>query len=314
MALKVGLILYSVREEMAKDPYATVRKVGECGYKYIETCNHKAQMDNGCGFGVPAEDLKKSFDEFGAQVVSAHVFPIEWANLKEVAAYNRVLGNTNIVNPNSRFSTYDDLMKQLEDWNKWGKILADEGMHMLYHNHNQEFRTIKGKAIEDYIVENTDPAYVSLELDTFWTMRAGLDPVDVIKKYGKRIRLIHQKDFAWDSLQPINLNGLTPEEWEMKEGEFVGTDGATMYDENGNLRSMQNMTEERKEQMRIRNSSFTEIGFGIMHIQDIIDAANEYSEAKYIILEQDYTRLPSQIDGIIKSMEGFKKLTGIEWS
>ena len=47
---------------------------------------------------------------------------------------------------------------------------------------------------------------------------------------------------------------------------------------------------------------------------DIIDAANEYSEAEYIILEQDYTRLPSQIDGIKKSMEGFKKLTGIEWS
>ena len=51
-----------------------------------------------------------------------------------------------------------------------------------------------------------------------------------------------------------------------------------------------------------------------MPIQSIIDAANEYTDAKYIILEQDATRMPTQIDSIKKSMEGFKKFTGIEWS
>ena len=60
-------------------------------------------------------------------------------------------------------------------------------------------------------------------------------------------------------------------------------------------------------------SSFTEIGSGIMPIQDIINAVNEYTDAQYIILEQDATRMPTQIDSIIKSMEGFKKYTGIQW-
>ncbi len=58
--IKVGLILYSVREEMAKDPIATVEKVGELGYKNIEVCNHNAIKDSGCGFNVPAETLKST--------------------------------------------------------------------------------------------------------------------------------------------------------------------------------------------------------------------------------------------------------------
>ena len=108
--LKVGLILYSVREEMAKDPIATVERVGQLGYKNIEVCNHNAIQDPGCGFGVSAEELKAAFDQFGSQVASAHVFPLEKADLPAVLDYNRALGNMNIVNPMGRFTTYDDLM------------------------------------------------------------------------------------------------------------------------------------------------------------------------------------------------------------
>ena len=58
--MKVGLILYSVRDEMARDPIGTVRKVGEMGYRYVETCNHSADRDAGSGFGIPADLLKKT--------------------------------------------------------------------------------------------------------------------------------------------------------------------------------------------------------------------------------------------------------------
>lgn len=174
-----------------------------------------------------------------------------------------------------RFTTYDDLMQQCEYFNKIGKICREEGFTYLYHNHQHEYRTFNGKSILDIIVENTDPNYLSLELDTFWTMRAGLNPVDMLKHFGKRIKLIHQKDFAWDSLAPINLNGLTPED--------------------------------------IASSAFAEIGTGIMPIQSIIDAANTYTDAGYIILEQDFTRMSSEIDSVAKSMEAFKKFTGISW-
>ena len=225
--LKIGLILYSVRDEMAKDPIATVKKVAQLGYKNVEVCNHNAIHDAGCGFGVPAEELKATFDSFGSKVISAHIFPIEMADMQQVVAYEQVLGNHNIVNPMGRFTTYDDLMKQIETFNATGKMLHEMGMTYLYHNHNQEFRTFKGKRILDYIVDNTDPDYVSLELDTFWTMRGGCCPIEMLKHFGKRVRLVHQKDFAWDATTPINLNGLTPEALEMKEGEVLGIDGTS---------------------------------------------------------------------------------------
>ena len=123
MALKVGLILYSVRDEMAKDPIATVEKVGKLGYKFVETCNHNAIKDPGCGFGIPAQQLKETFDQFGSRVISTHIFPLEKADLKEVVAYNRIVGNENIVNPMGQFSTYDDLMSQCEEFNRIGKAL-----------------------------------------------------------------------------------------------------------------------------------------------------------------------------------------------
>ena len=222
--LKVGLILYSVRAEMEKDPIGTVEKVAGMGYKNIEVCNHNAIQDPGCGFGVDADTLRQTFDRFGAKVVSAHVFPFEKSDMKAVLAYNRALGNQNIVNPMGKFSTYDDLMRQCEDFNRWGKICREEGMTFLYHNHDHEYKTFGGKAILDIIAENTDPDFLSFELDTFWTMRAAVNPVEQMKKMGSRIRLIHQKDFAWDSMAPLNTIGLTPQEREM-QGEVLSAAG-----------------------------------------------------------------------------------------
>lgn len=310
--MKVGLILYSVRKEMAKDPLGTVEKVGKLGYKFIETCNHNALADPGCGFGIPAEELKAAFERFGSKVVSTHIFPLEKADLGKVVEYNQVVGNLNLVNPMGQFSTYEDLMRQCQEFNRIGKQLRKEGITFLYHNHEFEYRTFKGKTIMDYLRENTDPDYLSFELDTFWTMRAAMDPVEVINRFGKRIRLVHQKDFAWDSLQAINLIGLTAEDREMKPGETVGMNGNSSYAKNGGRHGV-SQDEAEAEYRRLRMTSFTEIGKGIMPIQEIIDAANTYTAAEYLILEQDFTRLPSQIDSIAQSMDEFKKFSGIEW-
>lgn len=303
--MKVGLILYSVRDEMEKDPIGTVKKVGEMGYRFVETCNHNATVDPGCGFGVPAEELKAAFDAFGTKVISTHIFPIEEADISKVVAYNKTIGNDKLVNPMGSFSTYDDLMRQCETFNALGKRLREDGITFLYHNHHMEFRTFHGKMIEEILMENTDPAYLSFELDTFWTMRAGLDPVDVMKKMGSRIKLVHQKDFAWDAVVPINVIGLTAEEREMKPDEVVGMTGESRRA--GAAKKDIAFAE-------IGRPAFTEIGTGIMPIQKIIDAANAYTDAEYIILEQDYTRMPSQLESIRKSMEGFQKFSGIEWT
>lgn len=309
--LKVGLILYSVRDEMAKAPLATVERAAGLGYKNIELCNHNASQDSGCGFGVDASTLKSAFEKSGARVISAHVFPLEKADLSAVLAYNQTLGNQTIVNPMGRFTTYDDLMRQCEFFNKVGKACRQEGFTYLYHNHDHEFRTFQGKSILEHIVENTEPDFLSLELDTFWTMRAGKNPVEVLKQFGRRVKLIHQKDFAWDSLAPINTIGLTTEEYEMKPGESAGIDGDSEYALNGGRHLFSGAEKERER--RIRNSAFTEIGTGIMPVQAIIDAANQYTSANYIILEQDYTRMESQFASIEKSMTAFRRFGGLMW-
>lgn len=312
--IKVGLILYSVRDLMAKDALGTVEAVAKLGYKNIEVCNHNAIKDFGCGFGLSAEDMKAKFDEYGSRVVSAHIFPYEKTNLHEIVKYNTILGNKNIVNPNDRFTTYDELMRQCEFYNESAKILWEEGgMKMLYHNHTQEYRTFNGKSILDIMMENTDPQYVGLELDTFWTMRAGHDPVEMLKHFGKRVKLVHQKDFAWDALEPINQIGLNPEDYEIKPGEAWGTNGDSFYAKAGGKHVQTEMTEEQKKSMAARQSCFTEIGDGIMNIQAIIDTANEYCESEYIILEQDATRLPTSLASIERSMESFKKFKNISW-
>ena len=312
--IKVGLILYSVRDMMAQDPLGTVEAVAKLGYKNIETCNHNAIQDFGCGFGLPAEDMKAKFDEYGSRVVSAHIFPYEKTNLHEIVKYNQILGNKNIVNPNDLFTTYDELMRQCEFYNESARILYEEGgMRMLYHNHTQEYRTFGGKSILELMLENTDERYVGLELDTFWTMRAGHDPIAMLKKFGKRVKLIHQKDFAWDAVTPINLIGLKPEDYEIKPGEAWGLNGDSMYAKAGGNRQKLEMTEEQKRERDISNSAFTEIGDGIMDIQGIIDAAAEHCDVEYIILEQDFTRLPTQLDSIARSMESFRKFQNISW-
>lgn len=311
MSLKVGLILYSVRQAMANDTLGTIEEVAKLGYKNLEVCNHNAAEDSGIGFGTPAADIKATFDKYSSKVVSAHIFPLEKANLEEVIAYNKILGNKNIVCPHGRYSTYDNLMKQCEFFNATGKRLADEGMSLVYHNHNHEYRTINDKAVLEHIVENTDPSLVHLELDTFWTMRAGRDPVEMIKKFGKRIKLIHQKDFPFDAAVPINELGFG--DLNLKEGEFVGLDGDSMYAamaaKGKGIVKQENDTADAVNRL----SAFTEIGTGIMKIQEIIDAANEYSSAEYIILEQDSTRLSSEIESVTVSMNAFKKFNGISW-
>ncbi len=119
------------------------------------------------------------------------------------------------------------------------------------------------------------------------------------------------KDFAWDSLVPINTIGLTPEDYEMKPGESAGIDGDSDYARNGGKHVI---TEEEAAYARyVRNTAFTKIGMAIMHIQDIINTANQYTNAPYIILEQDATRMESQLASVEKSMEAFRKFSGIRW-
>lgn len=288
LAIKTGIQLYSVRESLAKDPYGTLAKLAEIGYKYVEGANHNAAEDPGVGFNVSAEEMKKILDEAGLQMVGCHVQPLELDIIDRVLDYHQALGNRQI-GIGIDFFPYGDLdivLRRCELYNQIGERCRERGMRFYYHNHYHEFQTFGEKYLYDIIMENTDPELVFIEIDTYWVARGGVDPIALMEKYLDRLVLLHQKDFPQDAPQPLVMfeNVIDPTaDIDMKAF------GAT-----------------------VDPKCFTEIGTGTLPIQKIIDAAAAAPHLEYILLEQDHSQL-DELESIKVSMDAFRKFSGIEW-
>ncbi len=286
---KVGIQLYSVRNSLAEKPYEVLEQVADVGYRYIEAANHNAFDDPGMGFGEPAKKVKKKLNDLGIRIIGCHINPLMKETLHEVIEYHSELGNRQI-GCDIEFFPYgntDYIKRRCEIYNEIGKACQSAGMRFYYHNHYQEFQTCEeGKTVYEMIMENTDPSLVFIELDTYWAARAGQNPVSLMKKYRDRIILIHQKDFPEDAGETMMMfNGL------VKENKTI------------NLKVF-NETK--------RESSFTEIGHGVLPIASYLNAAGKCPNLEYVILEQDHTKL-DEIESIKKSMEGFKKFKDVEF-
>ena len=287
MSLKVGIQLYSVKNAIAQKPYEVLRQVAETGYRYIEAANHNAMRDPGVGFGVTARELKRSLDELGLQIVGCHVNPLREEYLQEVLDYHAELGSTQI-GCDIEFFPYGDmdyLKRRCETFNRIGELCQERGMRYYYHNHYQEFQRFGDKLVYDIIMENTDPGLVYAEMDTYWIAWGGQDPVSFMRKYNDRLILLHQKDFPKNAGEPLCMyDGLVSRDKEI-DGEVF---------------------------QRTKNPlSFTEIGTGVLPIQDYISAARSCPNLDYIILEQDATQL-DELESISVSMKAFQKFKGVE--
>jgi sugar phosphate isomerase/epimerase len=281
--MKVGIQLYSVRNAMAKDPIATLRQVVDCGYKYLETANYNADKDPGTGFGVSPREMNKILDDSGAKVVGAHMDPLD--NLQPILDYFEAIGCKRIGIPMPFFKDLDDVKRQCDGFNLADEQCKARGFQLYYHNHYQEFQKFEGQTVLDYIYDNTQ---LYFEVDSFWAARGGVDPVALMEKLGSRLILLHQKDFSKNMREPINV-----------------FDGLVAPD--ADLSSLE------KFDASLSNDVFTEIGTGILPIQDYINAGNKVG-VEYIFLEQDHTKMSSEIESIKTSMESFKKFSGIEWA
>ena len=284
--MKVGIQLYSVRNHMAEDPIATIKEVAKAGYKYIEVANHNALEDSGVGFGVTAGELKKIMEDTGISIFSAHIFPLDPDNMTPILEYHQEIGTKYFVQPMDFYKDADETLRKAEILNRVGERCKEYGMQLLYHNHFHEFQQFDGKTIYDMLLENTDPELVKVELDTYWTLRGRQDPVELLRRLGKRVCLVHQKDFTKGYEQEMDLISSVE----------AGHDYVDMVRFNRD----------------VRPETFTEIGTGIIDIQSIIDTANECCGSEYIVLEQDYSQ-HDEIESIKISMDSFKKFSGVEW-
>lgn len=290
--MKVGLQMYSVKKMIAEDPISAFKKVAAIGYKNWEVCQLYDRNDLAWNYGLqmPPEEAVDFLADLGVQVIGSHLTSEQIkdkAYLHGYFDYMRKIG-CKAVGLGSSLFPYNDipgLLKQCREWEEVARMSNDYGLRFYYHNHFMEFQRFWDQTVFELLMENTDPRLVSFELDTFWAMRGGADPLALLENYAGRILYIHQKDFPKNFRSPLNLFSYK-------------------LDINSNLTT---------ESFRAINEpdAFVEVGTGCLDIQAIIDAGNR-AGVEYIILEQDRTQMGEE-NSIRTSMEAFKKYTGLSF-
>ena len=188
----LGMVSYTYRNSFSKNVAATLDSIKNLGITNIEFSNL---------FGKTAKELKQMLDVRGMICTSFGVSYTDFANKTTEVANNAKTLGANFVrvawipHDNSKGFTIEDAKKTVEDFNRVGKILKEEyGLTFCYHNHGYEFAKFENGTYFDYIVDNTNPDYVSFELDILWAFHPGVDPAKLIKKYPTRFKLMHVKD------------------------------------------------------------------------------------------------------------------------
>ncbi|MEM0926782.1 MAG: sugar phosphate isomerase/epimerase family protein [Planctomycetota bacterium] len=194
---RIGLQLYTVRDQMAADPKATLKAVADAGYKQVELMN----VDES------AVEIAAIARENGMRVHSAF---INWKSIaspekndgldipttieigERIGLRHLVFG---YIDKQSRKTA--DLCKAIADRaNKAAEATRNAGMRMAYHNHSFEFGRFDGGKLNafDIFVERFDPQLMDFELDVFWAKIGGYDPIDLMKRLAGRITMMHLKD------------------------------------------------------------------------------------------------------------------------
>ncbi|MBA4743688.1 MAG: sugar phosphate isomerase/epimerase [Muricauda sp.] len=198
-----GLALYTVRENMGEDAKATLQKVADAGYAYIEAADYK----DGKFYGMEPQAFKAYAESLGLDPVSAHMGSVTLDNADQQIADTKAAGFEYFTipvppmgmftfDPKNRTMGMKGTMKEFADiLTTLGEKCEAAGLKLLYHNHDFEFKdNEEGVKPIVYLLENTDPKYVNFQMDLYWVTRAGADPVDYFEEYPGRFKLWHVKD------------------------------------------------------------------------------------------------------------------------
>ena len=194
----IGIQLYTIRDAMAKDVPGSLKKVSDLGYKYLELASYA----NGKFYGYEPAEFKKIVSDLGMVILSSHTqveaLGITLDNAKKMAEDHAKIGVKYCIQPwvvEEARKTLDSYKKMAAEWNKVGGIMKEHKIQFGYHNHNFEFNTVEGKIpYYDVFMVELDKDLVTMELDLFWAIKAGQNPVEMFKKYPGRFQLFHMKD------------------------------------------------------------------------------------------------------------------------
>jgi sugar phosphate isomerase/epimerase len=201
----LGVQAYTFRKSFPVSVEKTLDTIKMLGFTEME----------GTGGKMPPEQFRKLCEERGISIPSTGANFEQLKNSPDsVAMLAKTLGSSFVMcawipHKKGEFSL-NDAKDAVAVFNAAGKVLKDQGVTLCYHAHGYEFQPYEKATLLDYIIQNTDPKYVSFEMDVMWIHFGGGDPAGLLKKYGDRWRLIHLKDLRKGTVK--DLTGGTSEE------------------------------------------------------------------------------------------------------
>lgn len=186
-----GIQLYTLRADIPKDPKGVLKQLSSYGYTQIESF----EGAQGMFWGMSPSEFKTYVGDLGMKIVSSHCDIGK--DFEKKAADAASIGMKYLICPyRGPQKSIDDFKRIAEDFNAKGEICKKNGIRFAYHNHDYSFVTLDGQVPQDVMIESTNPDTVDFEMDIYWVVTGGADPVAYAKKYKNRFRLCHVKDRA----------------------------------------------------------------------------------------------------------------------
>jgi sugar phosphate isomerase/epimerase len=188
---KVGLQLYTVRDLMKADLPGTLRKVAQIGYREVEFAGY---------FGRSPAQIRALLKQNGLTSPSSHI-GLDILEKDSVRAFAdaKAIGHQWVTVPwipEERRKTVDDWNRIIGLLNQLGPQAKAAGLRLAYHNHDFEIRPVNGVRPLDMMLDKTDPSLVDFEMDLYWVVFGGGDPIDFFNRHPKRFAMVHVKDSA----------------------------------------------------------------------------------------------------------------------
>jgi sugar phosphate isomerase/epimerase len=187
---RVGIQLYTVRKQMEKDLPGTLAHIAQIGYKEVEFAGY---------FGRKPNEIRALVAKNGLTAPSSHVpYPEDAKAWAQTLSDAKTAGHQYVTvawTPDEKRNRPGGFKAVADDFNKAGEEARKAGLRFAYHNHDYELKkSADGTLPFEVLLQNTDPKLVTYEMDLYWMVKGGADPIDYFKRFPGRFTLVHVKD------------------------------------------------------------------------------------------------------------------------
>jgi sugar phosphate isomerase/epimerase len=193
--VKIGLQLWSIREQCARDLPGGLARVAEMGYQGVEFAGYHDHT---------AAEIRRQLDGVGLVCCGSHtqLETLQDGTLAETVEFNRVLGNPYLICPFMELQTIAQWRSMAARFALLAERLEPQGAHVGYHNHAHDFAVLEGQTPWHVFFDGTSPR-VLMQVDSGNAMSGGADPVALIRRYPGRSPTVHVKDYARGDANPL---------------------------------------------------------------------------------------------------------------